>query len=428
MDMQLIPATERKRIKFGYKHAALKEWLHKEWPDSEAYSKNKKVLGLHPQGRELYPGDFIGAVWIGEGANKAPLIVRSKFPKMDYMSMYLECVEHPKIKNNLNKCFDFWPDESPIATKISQELDELLIAIFLRELNELCLRHLRKHFEKETANLTGKVKGKILIHQQVKRNLVHGRSDKVFCSYQTIKQDIPENRILRAALEQSSKFINTRTQVKRYQGLHRWIHSCRAALSGVPSIEVKESDFRNLRMRGAFSHYRLPIELAKFVLMRKGTNPRAKSQDNTSTPPFAINSAELFERYAEKILRQKEEYPELKSGRKIHGNNKNFKVCPDFWVPRDSEKCTTATILDAKYKKVQNDISEIAENDAYQMVAYSRHKNLLGELNCKEDDDQVELILVYPELDSERGVREGKADRSFGVPLSMHFIKCPTIS
>ena len=432
-------AEEHKPVDFSDEH---QQWLN----DQKPKRSQQELLGLHKTADGFAPGNFIGAVWIGEGDNKTPLIVNSKFEGMDYLSMYLQCAEDPIIQNHLGGCFYFWPDETPIETGISYELDELLIATFLRELNELCLRHLRKHFEKETANLTGKVKGKILMHQQVKRNLIHGRSDKVFCSYQTIKQDIPENRILRAALEQSAKFINARANTKQYRTLHHWIHSCRAALSGVPSIEVKKSDFRNLRVRGAFAHYQRPIGLAKFILSRKGTNPRAEVQDNTSTPPFAINSAELFERYAEKILREK--YPRLEARynrKNIYGDDDGFNITvrPDFFVRKDSGK--EAIILDAKYRnKFEIEAANINEREEtqapvtlqkpnrdaiYQMVAYSRHKNLLEELGCK-DDRNLQLILVYPntEHDQEDDIEEKKTDNSFEVPLSMHFIKCPTIS
>ena len=437
MDIQPVTATEHTDIHFSDKHNKLKEWLR-----SENLPNNKKeILGLYPRGGEFRPGNFIGAVWIGKGENKTPLIVYSKFPKMNYLSMYLECAEDPNIKNHIRGCFNFWSDKPLIKADKFQKLSELLIAVFLKELNELCLRHLRKHFERETANLTGKMKGKILIHRHVKRNFAHGREDKVFCSYQTIKQDIPENRVLRAALEQSAKFINARAKIMSPDNLNllgRWVHSCRAALSGVPSMEVKKSDFLNLRVRGAFAHYRRSIELAKFVLLQMGTNPRAKFQNSTATPPFAINSAELFERFTEKILRQ-EKYSKLKPGHKIYGDNTGFDipVIPDFFVPIDSER-PTAIIIDAKYKEAtqeqvdisqidQNDIYKMARDDVYQMVAYSRHKNLLEELGCK-DDRNLQLILVYPntEHDQEDDIEEKKTDNSFEVPLSMHFIKCPT--
>ncbi len=389
----------------------------------------QELLGLHRKPDGIAPGNFIGAVWIGENENKTPLIVSSKFPEMDYMSMYLDCAEDIVIGGHLKKCFHFWPEQPPIDADELPKLSELLIAAFLMELNELCLKHLRKHFERETSNLRGKVKGKILLHQQIRQNLVYGREDSVFCSYQTINQNIPENRVLRAALEQSAKFINARPVT--HDILNRWVHSNRSALSGVPAVEINKSDFRNLRVRGSFSHYRRAIELAKFVLLRLGTNPRAEIRENTSTPPFAINSAKLFERYAEKILREK--YPELEAGGRAHGDKDGFniEVRPDFWISADAEH--PAIIIDAKYKKkeIDNENEDKSEkpsrDDVFQVVSYSQHKNLLKKLKC-ENGGNVQLALVYPGFEQENQITKNKTDNSFSAPIEMWFVKCPAIS
>ncbi len=418
----MILGKEHEPIDFSNSNPSIKEWL-----DNQDIKYNKKLLGLHKTVNGIAPGNFIGAVWLGEKENKTPLIVESKFSKMNYMSMYLACAEDPIISNHLKNCFDFWPEEPSIEAENLPKLSELLIAAFLRELNELCTRHLRKHFERETNNLRGRVKGKILLHRQVKQNLAHGREDRVFCSYQTINDDIPENRVLRAALEQSAKFFNSRPDHKPV--LHRWIHSNRSALSGVSVVAVKKADFRHLRVRGSFSHYRRAIELAKFVLLRLGTNPHAEAKDNISTPPFAINSAELFERYAEKILRKK--YSELEVGYNIKSNKKGFNVTvrPDFWVPKNSDKITK--ILDAKYKnrkEIENEELEKtikpSREDIFQMIAYSRHQGLLEKLDC-ESNNQIELTLVYPDFEQEEKTMEIETE-AFHATLQMLFVKCPS--
>lgn len=400
---------------------------HKKWLNEKLNNKKTEILGLHQTQKGIAPGNFVGAVWIGDGESKTPLIVRSKFEEMDYMSMYLACAEDPVVSPHINKCFNFWPDQQPIEAEDLPKLSELLIAAFLRELNELCARHLRRHFVRETDNLRGKVKGKILLPLQIKQNLVRGRLDRVFCSYQTVNHDIPENRVLRAALEQSAKFVNSRPDPKPLV-LHRWIHSSRSALSGVPVVEVKRTDFRNLRVRGVFFHYRRAVKLAEFVLRRLGTNPRAEVKEDVSTPPFAINSAELFERYAEKILRDKK-YPGLEAGYErsnIGGDSEGFNVTvrPDFRVPKNSDG--TAIIIDAKYKSTENNYNPSRE-DIFQIVSYSRHKNFLkNKLNCDETDN-IELALVYPVFDGGEKIRQEKTDNSFFAPITVFCLECPAI-
>lgn len=399
---------------------------HKQWLYEKLNNKKPELLGLHQTQKGIAPGNFIGAVWIGGGESRSPLIVRSKFEKMDYMSMYLACAEDPVVSSHINKCFYFWPDQQPIEATELSKLSELLIAAFLRELNELCARHLRRHFVRETDNLRGKAKGKILLPLQVKQNLVRGRPDRVFCSYQTVNHDIPENRVLRAALEQSAKFVNSRPDPNLV--LHRWIHSSRSALSGVSVVEVKRKDFRNLRVRGVFSRYRRAVKLAEFVLRRLGTNPHAEVKEDVSTPPFAINSAELFERYAEKILRD-EKYPGLEAGYKTSntlGDSEGFnvKVRPDFRVSKNSDG--QAIIIDAKYKRME-DGSTPSREDIFQMVSYSRHKNFLkNKLNCDETD-KIELALVYPVFDGGEKIRRVKTDNSFFAPIATVYLECPAI-
>lgn len=432
-----LSSIEYKIVPFNNEQEYLRKWC-----DTQTLRQNSpEFLGLHKRPKGLAPGNFIGAIWLGETETQTPLIVRSKFPQMDYMSMYLACAEDSIVGDHLGKCFDFWPDQPLIEAEDLPKLSELLIAAFLRELNELCSRHLRKHFERETNNLIGKVKGKILLHAQVKQNLAHGRNDRVFCSYQVINDDIAENRVLRAALEQSAKFINAKPDPSgKFPVLNRWIHSSRSALSGVSVVKVNRSDFRNLRDRGSFSHYRRALELAKFVLLRLGGDPHAEvRQENIATPPFAINSAELFERYAEKVLR--EEYPELEAGYEksnTQGDNEGFNVTvrPDFWIPKTSDK--SAKVIDAKYKskKEIEDENQSDENtstekpsraDTFQMVSYSRHGNLLNKkLNC-DNTDNIELALVYPNFEQEEEIKEIKTDNSFLSPLKMLFVKCPVI-
>ncbi len=424
-----LQTTEHRAINFSDEH--------KKWLSGRLNKKKPELLGLHKTTSGIAPGNFIGTVWIG-GENKTPLIVGSKFPQMDYMSMYLTCAEDSIIGSHLKKCFHFWPEEPPIEAEDLPKLSELLIAAFLRELNELCTRHLRRHFERETKNLRNKVKGKILLHLQAGQNLAHGREDRVFCSYQTIHDDIPENRVLRAALEQSAKFINSRPDPPLL--LHHWIHASRSALSGVSVVEVKRSDFRNLRVRGAFAHYGRAIEIAKFVLLRLGTNPHAEVKENISTPPFAIDSAELFERYAEKMLRQ--EYPGLVAGYDSAAKNTpgdkggfNAKVRPDFWIKKDSMEI--ARIIDAKYKSNEEIKNEGQDEDAtetgfkpsrqdiFQMISYSRHQNLVGKKLNSNSDGKIELALAYPNFEQMEKIKKIKTDNSFFAPLTILFLKCP---
>ena len=425
MSRPLLKATEQSPIEFGERDD-LREWLS----SCASNPQNEKLLGCHKTAAGIAPGNFVGAIWIGEGENRAPLESRSKFhaEKMNYLAMYLACAADSEVGAHLRDCVYFWPDDDLIEFPHAPQFSEFIIAAYLRELNALCTRHLRRHFIRQTENLRGKIKGKILPHLQVKHNLPHGRQDRIFCAYQSVSDDIPENRALRAALEVSAKYLACcrAMQPPSEEILRRWIHASRASLSGVmPIIALK--DFHHLRNRGAFFHYRRPLELARIVLRHLGANPAEIRETPNSLPPFAINSAELFERYAQLILREK--YPTLKAGYKYGntpGDKKGFyiKVRPDFWIAESDD--SPAQILDAKYKRSESNPSR---EDILQVVGYSDHLNFLKtKLNC-DDREAIKLALVYPRFgqESESGIVAHRKDKSFTAQIFECSIPCPQI-
>ena len=390
-------------------------------------------LGLYENHEGFTPGNYIGMVWLDKGDNRTVLRVDSKFPIMDYVAMYAECAAHPIIGERLH-CLHVWPDQDLIETR-GGEFSDLVVIAYLRELNELCRRHMRRHFLRERQNFIGKMKGKIIIGENLRRNTIHARPDRIYCEYQSVSDDILENQILRTALERAARYSATYRDRKNTLGvLQQWIRASRAALNGVSTRKVKPGDFAVARKRGSFAFYKRPLELAKAVLLKLGPNPQAKDSQ-TQTPPFALDSAELFERYAEiKFLEDSENFGGLLPGKNIgspDAGDFNVKVRPDFYVP-DKE---TPHIIDAKYKNLNFSDTETGDNneeskpprdDMYQVVAYSQHLGLLEEMKC-DDENAIKLGLAYPYIgESEESVISRKQTRAFMSPLIVYGIPCPT--
>ena len=347
--------------------------------------------------------------------------------------MFLRCADHPQIGGHMRNCLRCWPEESLIEVPDARDFCSLVAAAFLRELNDLCAHRLRRNFVREEANLVGKAKGKILSAENIRLNLSRGRAERVFCAYQSVSDDILENRILRAALERVAVYLSGAGLFRDEQGtLERWVRSCRSHLHGVSVVRVRGGDFLAARSRGAFSHYRRPLHLARAVLESTGFDLDGVNGQASGVVPFALNSAKLFERWVEiKLL---EEYPHLQVGRGDISADKGgvVKIRPDFWVPAENRK--SAMILDAKYKFVRESIRGIldknAHDDIYQMVAYSRHRRFLREkLGVKpEAEDALNLVLLYPQIGGEGGIVRLPPDESFHAPLSVWTIPCPAKS
>ena len=384
-------------------------------------SQNAHMLGLHRRRDGPAPGNFIGAVWLEDG--KTILCVSPKFDWMDYMAMFLECAKHPQVRNHLRPCFNVWPKESPIDMP-KHDFSPLIIIAFLRELNDFLHRHLRRHFRRETANLIGKVKGKILPTDNLRHNIARSRPDRVFCAYQSISDDILENRILRAALECAARYLvqHSYTDKENSDLLHRWVSASRAHLRSVPVVHIRPRDHRAARRRGAFAVYRRPLEMAQAVLTKFSFNPKADPRKISQTPPFALNSAELFERYVETVLLAGD--AKIQAGgknRTIRGSGEgvNVNIRPDFWRHQEGDK--KAQIMDAKYKKLKDDKNDLRD-DVFQMVAYSQHKNLREKLRLSSGDNVI-LKLFYPCKKGE--AKEDKSIDDFTSPLRIEYIECP---
>ena len=432
--MILLSAIEWEKISFATATADNARALCK-WLDSNNSSQGKpEFLGCHRRGKKICSGNFIGAVWIGEGDCRAPLVVSPKFENLDYLQMYLDCADDKKIRARLGNCFSIWPEQSSIEAD-DAVFSELIVCAFLRELNDLCRRRLRRYFTTEEANLFGKVKGKIMLARQLRDNIPRARAANVWCRYNTASPDFLENRVLRAALEKSAKFLARPQMRKKLDLPRRWIAAARVSLAGVSVEKIFVRDFACLRKTGVFAPYRRPLQLARMVLQTLGGDPRAEFETPKRVAPFALDSAKLFERYAELCLREK--YPGLqasKEGKNIPGDDAGFNVSirPDFWLPKTGNKL--ARIIDAKYKRISLETAlvdgeesdafkKIANDDVYQLVAYSRHCNFVEkQLKCGRAD-KIELKLVYPGT-KESETRE-KFDNSFFRPIRAYKIPCP---
>ena len=145
--------------------------------------------------------------------------------------------------------------------------------------------------------------------------------------------------------------------------------------------------------------------------------------------PFALNSAELFERWAQLKLLESPMFSGAEAGGKRRttyaGEGGNVSVRPDFWIPaRDGKE---GMILDAKYKLAPESVADIQDKDIYQMVAYSRHRRFVEEKLGAKREDSISLALLYPEI---RGgdIEPSKPDKSFYAPLSWWTVPCPAKS
>ena len=424
MPLSPITGNEHLSLEFKEEHQPIKEWLA-----AHSHQTKMETLGVYSGQGGLRPGNFIGMVWVGKGDDKAVLQVDCKFIGMDYIKMFYECAADRNVGDHFD-CLHFWADQELISTEKKDEDFSLLIAVaYLRELKALCSRHLRRHFLRERQNFAGKVKGKILTGENLRRNVLRCRPDRVYCEYQSVSDDILENRILRTALERAARYvarnkIKTESVKEELPRVQEWIRLCRSRLCGVSIARIRPRDFAAARKRGVFAHYARPLQLAKAVLRQLGFNPQTEINESAKTPPYAINSEELFERFAELKLREhfrKKDLELVARGQFSGGSGDSFSVNvkPDFYVKRGGEG--VVRILDAKYKEFNG---KPLEADMYQVIAYSRHKKLLEKIGGENTTPLVALI--YPSLDGDENIdTPWETTDAFHTTLHVYKLLCP---
>ena len=402
-----------------------------EWLAAHSHQTKTETLGVYSGHDGLRPGNFIGMVWVGKSDDKAVLQVDCKFIGMDYIKMFYECAADRNVGDRFD-CLHFWADQELISTEKKDEDFSLLIAVaYLRELKALCSRHLRRHFLRERQNFAGKVKGKILAGENLRRNVLRCRPDRVYCEYQSVSDDILENRILRAALERAARYvagnkIKTESVKEELPRVQEWIRLCRSRLCGVSIAPIRPRDFANARKRGVFAHYARPLQLAKAVLRQLGFNPQTEiNNESAKTPPYAINSEKLFESFAELKLRKRYQHLQVQGATNDDKGDFSVKVIPDFYVPLQDG---VVHILDAKYKGFDD---KPLEGDMYQVVAYSQHKALLKKIKSQSGETaapaKIVLSLVYPRLenDPDGEIEEWKTTNAFHSELKIQTVPCP---
>jgi 5-methylcytosine-specific restriction endonuclease McrBC regulatory subunit McrC len=243
------------------------------------------------------------------------------------------------------------------------------------------------------AKFVGKIRGKPILQATIRANLAKARLDRTYCRFQVQSIDTVPNQILVAALHQATKYLR-RSNIRDGRLLALTGFSI-SALSGVTLRRISPTDFRGPHYGGLLRPYREPHQWAALVLRLLGPDPLNENTIDervVRVPPFAIDMNELFERYCEVVLRT-DPAQRVWAGYKDQNLGSGFKVRPDFLVKASDG----AWIVDAKYKENWNWSRKEHKLDVLQIVTYSRHREVLKQLELTPDHDQrPNAVIVYP--------------------------------
>ena len=374
--------------------------------------------------RLLQPSFFIGADWLIK--NELAIYVAPKVDvdnqQIDYLYLLHFCLSRPDIAQYTDQLYEIKADQKYIEIEQEQDLlTPLLIMQFLQLLKEIVKKGLKKSYYSIERNLNGRVKGKVKVAQNIKRNLINNKKASTICQYDVFGYNTIENRVLKLTLKFIQHYLaQTSTLLQYTQPL---INYCQPAFVSVGD-EVYLNQLKSTKHNAFYKEYKEAIRVAKLILKRFGYNVRnAKAQPTgkTNVPPFWIDMSKLFEFYTLGLL--KDRY-----GQKLIFQAQGTYGQPDFLLKDEVNRL----ILDAKYRPKYQDEKYHIE-DVRQLSGYARDTKLLSKLGYMSETEQdsavVGCVLIYTDQKAETRLPEDFTlnkvkgfTRFYKVPVAMPMI------
>ncbi|MFA9392555.1 MAG: McrC family protein [Prolixibacteraceae bacterium] len=260
---------------------------------------------------------------------------------------------------------------------------EIFIALFLKEMDNIVKRGI-KHFYTNIEENQKFLKGRLIFSQHIKQNIT--RADRFYVRFDEFKADIPQNRILKTALN----YLSNKTRSTKNK---RQINDLLGLLDEVAESTRLADDLNRINGHNRlFSYYDNALKWAKLFLEGKTFTSYKGNHLNTALLfPMEV----LFESYvAHKMKIQYPEYNITTQDRKhylltdVQLKRQKFRIRPDLVI----ETPTELIIADTKWKIIdQNQSSKnylISQADMYQLYAYGKKY------------ESKQLILIYPECET----------------------------
>ena len=263
-------------------------------------------------------------------------------------------------------------------------LFEIFIQMFLNDVQKLTRMGLKSgyvHIEENSKTF----KGKLLVSQNIRENLVH--QERFYVEYDEFQLNRPENRLVKSTLLYLNKKSNSDFNLAEIRRQLMFFEQVEASIN-------YEADFSKVVKTRNTIEYENLMAWARVFLQNKSFSTFSGS---TSVRSILFPMEKVFEAYVAKMLRKavvketEDDYWREWNVRSQYGakylfevpSNK-FRMRPDIVMKKDDK---INIILDTKWKRLVNDYNlnyGISQQDMYQMFAYG-HK-----YNCQN------IWLIYP--------------------------------
>ena len=334
---------------------------------------------------------FVGVDWLVP--EKAAVYVEPKLNdtgQVDFLGMLLTSLEAPENLEHLDGLFHVAYDQPWITIPETKDvLSPLLMVQFLKLVQRIVRKGLKKSYYRVTENLNSRVKGKILVSQQIKENVVKNRLTKTVCNYQAYGINTEENQFLKRVLEFVASYLSQRPHVftkEQNLQLQNILHYCLPAFEQVEVLkhphqrpQVKKSVF--------YREYEEAQRIGSCILKRYSFHINKTSQSQATTPPFWIDMSKLFELYIFQKL--KRIYPE--TGSVTYHDRYRGRKETDILLRADPGPC----VIDCKYKpRYKNQTPSL--KDKRQLAGYTRLESVYKKLGARPTE-LIKGLIIYPD-------------------------------
>lgn len=307
---------------------------------------------------------------------------------IDYIQMLIDALTDSENFKHLEGLIELKIDEKWIEIESKKQLllTPFLLAQFLVLVKSIVRKGLKKSYYTVTENLNNRVKGKILIGQQIKLNILKNRMTNTVCQYKEFSLDSEVNQFLKYVLSKVSFLLDDYRDNEEFcKKMHSFLVYNQGAFQKISNQTFKELRFKETNP--FYNEYNQAVNIGNQILKLIDYNiSNSNVVDKIKHPPFWIDMSKLFELYVFKKLR--EYYP---NDGEVKYHQKHNRQEPDFIL---NTRCGLKAVVDAKYKPRYKKGNPSME-DARQLAGYTRLNSIYKEL-CIEEDRIISAYFIYP--------------------------------
>jgi 5-methylcytosine-specific restriction enzyme subunit McrC len=386
-------------------------------PDPIYFKKNKGIcVEIKKENRKIHTNYYIGIDWVNK---EKTIYVEPKLNKdsqqTNYLAMLFSALKHPEIADYTNELYEIkWEQQQIEITQNQDLLTPLLVVQFLKVVQSIVRKGLKKSYYRVERNLYSRVKGKIMIAQTIKQNLLKNKPLNTYCTFDEFGINGLENRLLKKALIFVQRYLPTLKNLNAEEYTANAFNYINPAFESV-SEEVSLHDVKHTKTNVFYKEYAEGIRLAKLILKRFGYNINTTQEKIIKTPPFWIDMSKLFELYVLGLLKDRFRN-EVEYHYSIYGNELDYLL--------DSTNEKYSMVIDAKYRTLYS--NSFDNEDIRQISGYARLKSVYQKLN-KDENEVVDCLIIYP--DQEKGFINLKGvelkDKGREIDQFVQFYKLP---